>query len=60
MKVIKQVKQYQLYKDEFTGMYSVSDNDNVSLWFDVYTKDELIMLNDNEFIFECKEILGDD
>ncbi len=60
MKVIKQVKQYQLYKDEFTGMYSVSDNDNVSLWFDVYTKDELIMLNDNDFIFECREMLGED
>ncbi len=60
MEVIKQVKQYQLYKNEFTNIYSVSDNNNVSLCFDVYTKDELIMLNDNDFIFECREMLGDD
>ena len=60
MKIIKQVNQFELYKHELTNLFAVSDNENVSLWFDKYTKDELLHMNDKEFIKECIDMLGDD
>lgn len=59
MEIIKQVNKYQLYKHELTNLFAVSDNDNVSLWFDKYTKDELLCMNDKEFIKECIDMLGE-
>ena len=60
MKIIKQVNQYQLYKCELSNLFAVSDNNNVSLWFDKYTKDQILYMNDNEFIKECTDMLGED
>ena len=55
MEVIRQVGLYQLYFEPLQRMYAVSDGDEVSLWFDVYTKDELMELSDKEFVAEIKE-----
>tara|TARA_R110002153_G_scaffold12284_2_gene46149 strand:+ start:198 stop:380 length:183 start_codon:yes stop_codon:yes gene_type:complete len=60
MEIIKQVNKYQLYKHELTNLFAVSDDNNVSLWFDKYTKDELIYMNDKEFIKECINMLEED
>ena len=55
--VLRQVNEYQLYIHGLMNIYAVSDKENVSLWFDNYTKDELMLLSDREFIKECKEML---
>ena len=60
MEIIKQVNQYQLYKCELTNLFAVSNNYNVSLWFDKYTRDELLYLTDKEFIKECVDLIGED
>jgi hypothetical protein len=58
--VLRQVNEYQLYIHELTNMYAVSDDNNVSLWFDSFTKDELIELNDNDFVILCKYLIKED
>jgi len=60
MEIIKQVNQYQLYKCELTNLFAVSNNYNVSLWFDKYTRDELLYLTDKDFIKECVDLIGED
>ena len=58
--VLRQVNEYQLYIHGLMNMYAVSNKSNVSLWFDNYTKDDLMMLNDNEFVEECREMIEED
>ena len=60
MEIIKQVNQYQLYKCELTNLFAVSNNENVSLWFDKYTKNELLYITDKDFIKECIGMIGED
>ena len=58
--VLRQVNEYQLYIHGLMNVYAVSDNNNTSLWFDNHTKNDLMMLNDDEFVQECEEMIDDD
>ncbi len=52
MRIIRQVGEFQLYFEPLQRMYAVSDMNEVSLWFDSYTKDELLELSDEDFVEE--------
>lgn len=58
--VIYQLGNYQVNRGSgmANGMYNVSEinGDGLSFWFDEHYKDELIQLNAESFIDECKRI----
>ena len=54
MEVIRTVGNYKMNKGEGTarGLYNISNtknNNELSVWFDRYTKDEFMQLSDKEF-----------
>ena len=62
-RIIRQVDKYILYYEPLQRMYSVTDEVDVSVtllsvWFDSYTKDELVNMTDEEFISECEDLLN--
>ena len=57
MNYLRQVDEYILFYEPLQRMYAVTNDIDVSFWFDVYTKDELIHLSKEEFIEQCKEML---
>jgi len=57
-RIIRQVDKYILYYEPLQRMYSVTDEVDVSVWFDSYTKDELVNMTDEEFITECEDLLN--
>jgi hypothetical protein len=58
METLRQVEQYILHKDTLQGMYRVSDDTEVSYWFDSYTKNDLMELEDEDFILECQDLIS--
>lgn len=54
---LRTVNQFELYQDDFTRLYAVSDNSDVSLWFDHYTAEELLNASYIDFIKGCSQLL---
>ena len=63
MKILRSVGTIQLNEGNLmaNGLFNLSDssNDNLSLWFDFETKDELMKLSDNDFIIEAENHFND-
>jgi len=57
MTTLRKVNEFELYQDNFTRLYAVSDDSDVSLWFDHYTAEELLNASSIDFIKECSELL---
>lgn len=60
METIRKTKKYELNEGHgmSRGLYNVSDrNDNLSFWFDIRTKNELLKLDDKSFEKECKKLI---
>lgn len=56
--VIRQVEEFALYYNTEEKKYAVSNETEVSEWFDCYTRDELLALNDEDFMLECDSLLN--
>lgn len=54
MRVIKTVGGYELNHSPLMGMYNITEGDRVSLWFDVHSANDMLELNDDDFIFQCE------
>ena len=53
MKVLREVEEFKLNQGNLmaNGLFNVSDkNNNVSFWFDSETAEEMLNMNDAEFI----------
>lgn len=61
MVVLREVNGIQLNEGDLMakGLFNVSNGDEVSLWFDGETKDELMESTDEEFVEKCEELLAD-
>lgn len=57
MKYLRQVDDYILFYEPMQRMYAVMNDLDISLWFDIYTKNDLIHLSNEDFIEQCKEML---
>ena len=55
MNILRKINEWELYQDPFTKLYAVSNQDEVSLWFDHYEYEYLIWLPDHEFVEACSE-----
>lgn len=56
--IIRQVEEFALYYSLEENKYAVSNETEVSEWFDLYTRDELMDLSDEDFVRECKDLLS--
>ena len=54
---IRKVNQFELYQDNFTRLYAVSDDSDVSLWMDHYNAEYLLNASYTDFIKGCSELL---
>jgi hypothetical protein len=59
MSIVRQVLNFQLIFEPLQRMYVVTDGIHYSLWFDSYTKDELLVMDDDDFVTECENMLED-
>ena len=55
--IIRQVEEFALYYNMEENRYAVSNESEVSEWFDSYTRDELLELSDEDFMLECDSLL---
>jgi hypothetical protein len=58
--LIRQVLNIQLLYEAFQRMYVLTDGTHHSLWFDEHEKEELMALNDNDFVVTCEGMLQED
>lgn len=58
--IIRQVLNFQLLYEAMQRMYVITDGTHHSLWFDSHEKDELMELNDNDFVTACEEMVQED
>ena len=54
MKVLRKVGGFELNYDPHMRMYNLSCGDSLSMWFDSYTADELLLMTDSDFIESCE------
>ena len=63
MEILRKTERHSLNKGtlQATGLYNVSNKNDVSFWFDEEVKDELINMSDDDFDADCersiKEVL---
>ena len=59
MEVLRKVNEIELNKGEgqARGLFNVSNDTDVSLWFDTETKDRLMDLNDADFLDEANNLI---
>jgi len=59
MKVLRSYKDLELNEGDgmARGLFNVSSTDNVSLWFDAETKNDLLAITNEEFEDECIELI---
>jgi len=57
MSIVRQVGKYILSYEALQRMYIVIHKKKQSLWFDNNTKDDLCVMNDNDFVKECKRFI---
>ena len=57
MNYLRQVDDYILFYEPLQRMYAVMNEIDISLGFDVHTKNELIHLSNEDFVEQCKEML---
>lgn len=70
MKVLKSIGQFSLNEGDgmARGLYNVTNSillentkdKGASLWFDEDTKDNLLLMNEFDFIQRCKQLAGND
>jgi hypothetical protein len=61
MDIIREVNGIQLNKGNLmaNGLFNVSNNTDVSFWFDTETKDELINASDEEFEVMSNQLISE-
>jgi len=57
MQYLRQVDNYILFYEPLQRMYAVMNDIDISLWFDVHTKNDLIYLSNEDFVERCEEML---
>jgi hypothetical protein len=59
MEVLRKVGDIELNKGSLmaNGLFNLSDGDEVSLWFDEETKDDLMSMTDDEFFDEARVMI---
>lgn len=59
MKTLRKVDKYELFHEPLQGLYRVSDGLDLSMWFDLETKNELMKLPMYKFTKKCKKLISE-